>query len=480
MIASPAWTQGYENEETGMFTDLMYTDTILVPDSHPDIAQIVSSMAEASVTSTRVIDTLRGISGSGQRLTGKKAVLEIRMRLKLLYWAANTDQSLHMLEKEKFHIAYVGIPLRMEGTDPEYLLRNNYLKTEIHIEETNIRQTGSREIHVQQSVLAELHLVPTFELCCSLHLDCKSSALHLIHASGRHSTPITSPYMQKSLKPQWSPLGTQIAYLSNLSSPFMLYVHSLRTGKARQLTRPEAFDSVSGFSWTADGSGLVLSARKGDDKDLFLVDTGSLQTRRLTDGKGLLKSYKPKCSPVSQEVAFLRSAAGNADIWLLSLQGTECRKLTSYGDVRSFDWSPDGRQLAIIRSRGSEPDELHLVDAGNSNARILPSGDKAVKMRNVQFSPDGSSICVIGATQITEDLFIHDIRREGTANLTNHDSNIKISDFVWKIDATRIYFTTNELFYYNLYSLSMETRIRSQLTATSACDIELSYRPCIG
>jgi dipeptidyl aminopeptidase/acylaminoacyl peptidase len=87
----------------------------------------------------------------------------------------------------------------------------------------------------------------------------------------------------------------------------------------------------------------------------------------------------PQISPDGKWVAYVVSVPSleknraNTDIWLVPSRGGEARQLTT-SDKRDDTprWSPDGKQLAFISTRGGEP-QIYLLDIAGGEARPLTS-----------------------------------------------------------------------------------------------------------
>ncbi len=85
----------------------------------------------------------------------------------------------------------------------------------------------------------------------------------------------------------------------------------------------------------------------------------------------------PQPSPDGRWVAFTvtvyskESNRGNSDIWLVSTRGGEPRPLTHSpaGDFQPR-WSPDGKTIAFISTRGGSP-QIHLIPVNGGEARQL-------------------------------------------------------------------------------------------------------------
>lgn len=77
------------------FKQLTVEENLTIPTAKPDIEQIVRIMAEAKITSTKIIKTPKGISLEGQKLTGWKVIIEGILLQKIEYVADEPTQSVH-------------------------------------------------------------------------------------------------------------------------------------------------------------------------------------------------------------------------------------------------------------------------------------------------------------------------------------------------------------------------------------------------
>lgn len=241
--------------------------------------------------------------------------------------------------------------------------------------------------------------------------------------------------------PRWSPDGRWIAFQQGDGVRFDVFaVRSDATGQPIQLTRHSSL--INGLSWAPDGRGVVYSS--AHDSTLPYLPSFGLWEARL-DGRGIEAittdeaSYgqpdvhgtgalvasrlrlqsdiwrfpvegtpvenarrglritrqtgqvrTPTMSPGDAEVAFLSDSGGHANLWVMDMGTGEMRQITHERDpgvaVGVPIWSPDGRSIAFVSSRGNRGFVfgLWLVNPDGSGLRKL-----AQHGWGASWSPDG-------------------------------------------------------------------------------------------
>lgn len=177
-----------------------------------------------------------------------------------------------------------------------------------------------------------------------------------------------------------------------------------------------AFDGVAGdpnarrwYIVHADGSRLRVMGLGGqadwsaDDKQLlFTIADKALLPRGIWvqnfDGRGRValttSGQQPRWSPLDAAVTFLDEGA----LHVLDPVDSSRRKLPlPAGNAIGFDWSPDGKQLAVVMKAAKES-ELWIVDAANSEKhKKLVAGNLDA---SIAWSPDGKQLAISLAGKI--------------------------------------------------------------------------------
>jgi dipeptidyl aminopeptidase/acylaminoacyl peptidase len=134
-------------------------------------------------------------------------------------------------------------------------------------------------------------------------------------------------------------LGLLLAIFSEAQS--FLSTHDLR----------EQVD-LSGLELSPDGKQiLILTTRQNFEankleSELVMIDVQSKEQRTVTKRSGISTAT---WSPDGNQLAFLATADGVSQIFLMSLQGGEAQQIThSKGGILHYSWSPDGKQFAFL------------------------------------------------------------------------------------------------------------------------------------
>ncbi|MGH2785871.1 MAG: hypothetical protein ACRDJ1_11460 [Actinomycetota bacterium] len=196
--------------------------------------------------------------------------------------------------------------------------------------------------------------------------------LYLADADGSDPRVIAPSPEEPEGAPGWSPDGASIVYSSRRDGNWEIYrVRPDGTG-LRRLTNDAAFDAAP--VWSPDGADLIAfsSDRGGVDSHLYLMNSDGTGVRRLTSGDD---EAVPDWSPDGRLIAYAGFSGGNADIWVIGVDGSDPHRLTTASLFQYTPrWSPDGRWIAFEGYVGDNPDIFIVHPDGNALRRLTHAG----------------------------------------------------------------------------------------------------------
>ena len=152
------------------------------------------------------------------------------------------------------------------------------------------------------------------------------------------------------------------------------------------------------FAWNGEVPGGATRNWWQGDWDIYVKIVGSSEIRRLTSGPGL--DLAPAWSPDGREIAYMRSEPpGPWRIRVMSALGGSDRQVSDFPVMLPAIWSPDGRYL-VAGGRSGPPDApppsrgLYVIPAQGGAPRAITRPRTGVH-QSPAFSPDGRRLAYI-------------------------------------------------------------------------------------
>ncbi len=174
----------------------------------------------------------------------------------------------------------------------------------------------------------------------------------------------------------WTPDGKKIAFSSfrNVIGNWEIYLMDADGSNLINLTKDKMWDESP--SWSPDGRKMAfVSFRDGGFNTpwhIFVMNADGTGRRNLTADTNLRRNWGPSWSPDGRKIAFdsLRHfvpAPSRTDIFVITADGKELEQLTDGpGSSRSPVYSPDGRKIAFASNRDGDAN-LYLMDVDGRN-----------------------------------------------------------------------------------------------------------------
>ena len=230
-----------------------------------------------------------------------------------------------------------------------------------------------------------------------------------------------------------------LAALSILWNPVALAARD----EARRLFEPadvHALFDISDLAISPEGDRVAYSVRTtdlGEDRrtsDLYMVSWDGETRVQLTHTEKNSEAH-PRFSPDGKYLAFIASRGdeddekdpkSKAQVWLLNRAGGEAQRVTELpGGVSGFEWAPGGQRLVLV-SGDPDPDEVETEDAsgetgGSKPEKKKPKTPNPIVVSRYHFKRDGEGYLV----DRYERLYLFDLATRKATLLTEgaFDSN---------------------------------------------------------
>jgi serine/threonine-protein kinase len=135
-------------------------------------------------------------------------------------------------------------------------------------------------------------------------------------------------------------------------------------------------------------TGALIYPRGGNDKKLVWVDQKGEATTAL---KGMRGYRHVRLSPDGKRAALGIDEGLQIDLWVLDFASGTLTRLTNDGGARNPVWSPDGKRIYYVSTRGGRA-AYWSSNADGSAEPVLIGKSKYNNAWNIDLSPDGHTI----------------------------------------------------------------------------------------
>jgi Tol biopolymer transport system component/predicted Ser/Thr protein kinase len=197
--------------------------------------------------------------------------------------------------------------------------------------------TVPRRVHGKEKLLVHEAVEGRFDL---LLLDLQSGALERIAENVQPEST------------RCAPDGKGVYYLKQIGDDGFAEYRTFDGGEPRRVfDRPLAL-----FMFAEDERTLAVSMPTESGKHWSGAVDLDADERQLADWTGRVASWGwGVFRPGSTSITYQVISAGDGGIWTENLDGSERRHLTPWNEPTYFEWSPDGKRLAVLR-RGVRED----------------------------------------------------------------------------------------------------------------------------
>ncbi len=208
--------------------------------------------------------------------------------------------------------------------------------------------------------------------------------------------------------------------------------------KLKYVSDPERSPDGKWVAYTVSG---VDTEKDKRDSDVWMVSWDGSEQVRLTSSKD--SESEPRWSPDGKYLAFLTSRGNDdeddekknkkkgAQVWLLNRAGGEAEKLTDIeGDIDDYAWSPDSKRLVLVVDDPDPSADPEKMDGWKRKTK------PPIVINRYAFKNDQSGY--LG--KLRSHLYLFDMATKKTEQITSGDFDDR--DASWSPDGTRIAFVS--------------------------------------
>jgi Tol biopolymer transport system component len=203
--------------------------------------------------------------------------------------------------------------------------------------------------------------------------------------------------------PRWSPSGAEIAFDSNVGGRSQIYVVNSEGGEPRKLTDGEAASIVP--CWSKDGTSIFFGSNRSGSFQIWRMNADGGNPVMVTNNGG----FAALLSPDNDFLYYAKSPALASDVWRMPIGGGEETKIAA--GVYRYSFAPTSEGLYYVSApgfqKGSSIRFLEFASGETTDVFSLPEPAAL----GLGFSPDFQNLYFAQADRQDSDIMlVEDVR----------------------------------------------------------------------
>jgi Tol biopolymer transport system component len=204
------------------------------------------------------------------------------------------------------------------------------------------------------------------------NLDIRRAEI-LEEGTPRHALNASAPFISSTRTedhPQYSPDGRKIAFVSNRSGTWEIWLCKSDGSSPTRLTSMSG-PIVIGPRWSPDGRRIAFYATTGASGRYqnYLIDTEGGPPRHLSADNRVLEAI-PSWSRDGRSVYFVSGRSGSLQIWKMPVDGGSPAQITKNGGADAWE-APDGRSIYFTKVPEAGPGLWNTPVEGGEETPVL-------------------------------------------------------------------------------------------------------------
>jgi Tol biopolymer transport system component len=299
------------------------------------------------------------------------------------------------------------------------------------------------------------------------------SDIYVVDMSGTNRSNLTQSSSLND-SPNWSPDGSQIAFISNRDGNWQIYKMDQDGSHVKNLTNEKSYDTNP--SWSPDGRHIAFASNRdnpnGLNAQIYIMNSDGSDLVNVSNNA--FQNYFPVWSPDSKQIAFISNDGKNAKIVLADLTNKTTRFLDVTADVNGLSWSSDGKHLAF-EARIDEKNKIYTINSDGTNLNKLT--DESINDSQPRWSPIGSDILFWTDRDKNLEIYIMDSEGNNVRNLTSNSS--RDSGGMWSPTGEHIVFQSGREKNGNALYVMDSTGKNPHRIADQVLRFAYAWQPCL-